>query len=245
MILARLTAAIRAQNWFAVAIEFIIVIAGVVIGFQVTAWNAEREDRERVGQALERLQLETEQNIRSLRQRIEVSAARQADHAAMVAVATSGELPPDGVEAFERAIAQLMYFSRPQIQQSTYQALEQSGDLALIADHDLVAEINRYQARLAWIDNQHGSFRRGLTSFSDVLGEFIVHEPTSDLTVTRARVDMGRLAEDPRRASALVEIARMHAIFAGYVDALEAHTVELCHRLAEDTGRPCHDEAAP
>ena len=46
MILARLSAAIRAQNWFAVAVEFVIVIAGVVIGFQITAWNGERSDRE-------------------------------------------------------------------------------------------------------------------------------------------------------------------------------------------------------
>ena len=46
MILARLSAAIRAQNWFAVVLEFVIVIAGVVIGFQVTAWNADRGERQ-------------------------------------------------------------------------------------------------------------------------------------------------------------------------------------------------------
>ena len=45
MILARITKAIREQNWFAVVLEFIIVIAGVVIGFQITAWNADRHDR--------------------------------------------------------------------------------------------------------------------------------------------------------------------------------------------------------
>ena len=42
MILARLSSAIREQNRCAVVLEFVIVIAGVVIGFQVTAWNAER-----------------------------------------------------------------------------------------------------------------------------------------------------------------------------------------------------------
>jgi len=45
MILTRLSHAIRTQNWFAVVLEFVIVIAGVVIGFQVTTWNAERQDR--------------------------------------------------------------------------------------------------------------------------------------------------------------------------------------------------------
>lgn len=46
MILSRLMKAVREQNWFAVALEFLIVILGVVIGFQVTTWNAERTDRE-------------------------------------------------------------------------------------------------------------------------------------------------------------------------------------------------------
>ena len=35
-ILGRLTQAVREQNWFAVALELVIVVFGVVIGFQVT-----------------------------------------------------------------------------------------------------------------------------------------------------------------------------------------------------------------
>ncbi len=46
MILSRLMKAVREQNWFAVALEFVIVILGVVIGFQVTSWNEERTERE-------------------------------------------------------------------------------------------------------------------------------------------------------------------------------------------------------
>jgi len=37
MILARISKAIREQYWFAVGLEFVIVIAGVVRGFQVRA----------------------------------------------------------------------------------------------------------------------------------------------------------------------------------------------------------------
>lgn len=45
MILQNLTKAIRDQNWFAVGVEFLIVIAGVVIGFQIQGWNENRADR--------------------------------------------------------------------------------------------------------------------------------------------------------------------------------------------------------
>ena len=46
MILSRISKAVREQNWFAVTIEFVIVIAGVVIGFQITEWRGEQSDRE-------------------------------------------------------------------------------------------------------------------------------------------------------------------------------------------------------
>jgi hypothetical protein len=45
MILKRLSRAIREQNWFAVVLEICIVVLGVVIGFQVTAWGQARADR--------------------------------------------------------------------------------------------------------------------------------------------------------------------------------------------------------
>lgn len=49
-ILGRLAQAVREQNWFAVALELVIVVLGVVIGFQVNAWGAAQADA-RLGQA--------------------------------------------------------------------------------------------------------------------------------------------------------------------------------------------------
>ncbi len=42
MILRRLTEHVKAQNWFAVALDFLIVVTGVFIGIQVSNWNAAR-----------------------------------------------------------------------------------------------------------------------------------------------------------------------------------------------------------
>jgi hypothetical protein len=46
MILRRVTEHVKAQNWFAVAIDFLIVVVGVFIGIQVANWNAARAVRE-------------------------------------------------------------------------------------------------------------------------------------------------------------------------------------------------------
>jgi hypothetical protein len=45
MLLRRITEHVKAQNWFAVAIDFLIVVVGVFIGLQVDTWNDDRAAR--------------------------------------------------------------------------------------------------------------------------------------------------------------------------------------------------------
>jgi len=51
MIFRRIKAHIEKENWFAVGIDFCIVVIGVFIGIQVANWNETRADVNR-GQAL-------------------------------------------------------------------------------------------------------------------------------------------------------------------------------------------------
>ena len=44
MILRRLTKHVKDQNWFAVVLDFLIVVAGILIAFQITNWSAARQD---------------------------------------------------------------------------------------------------------------------------------------------------------------------------------------------------------
>ncbi|MEL6568824.1 MAG: DUF6090 family protein [Pseudomonadota bacterium] len=47
MLLRRITKHVKEQNWFAVGIDFVIVVIGVVIGIQVSNWNETRTDTNR------------------------------------------------------------------------------------------------------------------------------------------------------------------------------------------------------
>ena len=47
MILRRLTEHVRARNWTAIVIDFVIVVLGVFIGLQVQEWSQQRADRGR------------------------------------------------------------------------------------------------------------------------------------------------------------------------------------------------------
>lgn len=44
MILRRITEHVKTQNWFAVGLDFAIVVVGVFIGIQVANWNEARSN---------------------------------------------------------------------------------------------------------------------------------------------------------------------------------------------------------
>ena len=58
MLLRRIAQHVKDQNWFAVALDFIIVVAGILIAFQITNWNEARVEKQREKVLLERLQFD-------------------------------------------------------------------------------------------------------------------------------------------------------------------------------------------
>ena len=55
MILRRVIAHVRNQEWTAIGIDFAIVVIGVFVGIQVSNWNAEREEHRKAAIFTERL----------------------------------------------------------------------------------------------------------------------------------------------------------------------------------------------
>ncbi|MEL6859246.1 MAG: hypothetical protein AAFO74_12735 [Pseudomonadota bacterium] len=58
MILRRVTKHVKDQNWFAVGLDFIIVVFGVFIGLQVSNWNDARQERNNEAEYIQRLDAE-------------------------------------------------------------------------------------------------------------------------------------------------------------------------------------------
>lgn len=58
MILRRLTANLRAQNWTAIAVEFVLLVLGVFLGILAANWNLERVEKQATGQLLSQLDTE-------------------------------------------------------------------------------------------------------------------------------------------------------------------------------------------
>lgn len=63
MLLRRVMKHVNAQNWFAVGVDFVIVVVGVYIGIEVANWNDVRNNKIGLVASLERLDKEVSQNI--------------------------------------------------------------------------------------------------------------------------------------------------------------------------------------
>jgi len=91
MILRRVIAHFRKQEWTAIAIDLVIVVLGVVIGIQVSNWNAARVDRERAHGYLERIRDDLEADIVGYRDRLAFWSVVSASGARGLTYAETGD----------------------------------------------------------------------------------------------------------------------------------------------------------
>ena len=78
MLLRSMTKHVKDQNWFAVGLDFFIVVAGVFIGLQVQQWATERDMRQQETAYIERLHEETVQLINQRKENLEKRLASKA-----------------------------------------------------------------------------------------------------------------------------------------------------------------------
>ena len=143
MILARLSRAIREQNWFAVMLEFVIVIAGVVIGFQVTAWNADRGERQSELRYLSSLIADVDLTIERYRSDLDYRGNVRLLGLRALAIVEGNAAPRDDWDIV------LTFFNASQVggglrESPTFNELVSSGDLQIISNARLRQRLSSY-----------------------------------------------------------------------------------------------------
>jgi hypothetical protein len=164
MLLRRITEHIRTQNWFAVGLDFLIVVCGVFIGIQVANWNDAQHDRQRESVYLEALVADVRKDIAGIEMTIAVETSRISalDHLIRQA---SGNSLPDGFNSARGRIDIVEYPPYPEddpfdvgytlfimnsvpSRRAAYDTIINTGGLELLRDPDLVREIQEYYARV-------------------------------------------------------------------------------------------------
>ncbi|MFY0638553.1 hypothetical protein [Maricaulis maris] len=170
MILTSITHALRTQNWFAVIVEFIIVLAGVVIGFQISAWSETRIEHGREALLISRLaadfheiEARTAETVTQLQTRIEAGAAFEA---LLVQ-------PPEEVDPTDFYIAMVNAIGTPVPagRSATYAELLASGEMRLIRSEALRSALVEFDEQVRRQELAYASLARLITDNAGILLE--------------------------------------------------------------------------
>jgi hypothetical protein len=165
MLLRRLAEHVRTQNWLAVCLDFFIVVVGVYLGFQITAWNESRQDVQRGEQYLARIRADL---IADLDDMDHVSSywSKVVDYgSAAIAYAETGQLY-DG-SARQTVLA---FFQAGQVEpyithSTTYLEMRSAGDLGLIENDQLRDALAQYYT--AGIDERASHLTRFVPEYRE------------------------------------------------------------------------------
>lgn len=144
MILRRVIAHVRKQEWTAIWIDLVIVVVGVFIGIQVANWNEGRREAQRAQGYLWRIHDDLSADLASLA-RHELFWRKVIDngHDAIRYAETGQKVDGSAWKtllAFYQASQLFPWISRD----TTYQELRSAGELALIKDDSLRAKLAEY-----------------------------------------------------------------------------------------------------
>ena len=144
MAMTRLLRRLREQDWLAAAIEFVIVVFGILLALQVSNWNQDRVDRERGARFAVRLRAELASDRAEMNEAVAFWRQVGAFGESAMAYSESGTLV-----ANDRWKTVLAYYQASQLypfelEDTTFLEMRDTGSLALIADESLRKRIADY-----------------------------------------------------------------------------------------------------
>ncbi len=148
MILRRITEHVKTQNWFAVALDFVIVVVGILIAFQITEWNEARADRHREQQYLARITEDLDRNITDIEYAIGKAGERAALARHLLDCAENPELVRANPGKFIEAVVVGGYSLTPFIRSDTFDEIKSVGDLGILRDPVLRARITEFYTQI-------------------------------------------------------------------------------------------------
>ncbi|MBI1393571.1 MAG: hypothetical protein GC152_12585 [Alphaproteobacteria bacterium] len=149
MILRRIAEHVKAQNWTAVALDFVIVVTGVFIGIQVSNWNAARADDRRLEEQIAAFAVELDGNIEKIETYRAFAVGQiEAINELRAAFAAAPDADPAKIDAL---IFNTLRVLDLQPQLAAFEDLSASGGLRRLSGTPLRRTIARWESDLLYV----------------------------------------------------------------------------------------------
>lgn len=248
MLLRSLTKHVKDQNWFAVFLDFFIVVTGILIAFQITNWNEVRGDRAAEAEFLERLHpdiIRVEQSSARVRtRRISRFDDLRSGTEVIFGVTSRDHL----TDAECRAIASSHFYSINVLSLPSVVELANTGRMSIIRDAALRTALTDYEQRVeALLSNiEKESLANNLLMLN---AELVKVKPVFDSDLGEMQIqpdcDLKAMREDRTFLNAVAE--NLDAYDAYLRDGLlpwDAQLAEI-HRLVDNALGLTHESEMP
>ena len=147
MILRSITKHVKNENWFAVFIDFLIVVLGILIAFQITEWNEDQQANKRQKSVL--LQLEEEfTEIKSAIEKQNFYRNGYVENLRQLIMILEGHVPAEDDIAIKNGLVSARATGRRPAESAAYIQLMSSGELTSLSNEDLQKALVNYDALL-------------------------------------------------------------------------------------------------
>jgi hypothetical protein len=242
MILLRLSKAVRKQDWFAVLIEFVVVVLGIFAGLQANEWAQERQDRKQERAALERLFLEAVSAHELLNGSVQRTLRLNQLRRNAVRFADSGDPVPEDELPIKIGINTLAMFPAVMPVSVAYDELRSSGQMQLIRSAALRGQIAEFHINLAFHDQLQQGFRDGANRFQEVYRQHVTWDYNPEATtsdILLSTYNWESLRSDETFIFEIIGLLRNQLVAEEGLIELRDQAKSLCESLGEIVGRPC------
>lgn len=242
MIVKRMVESLRRQDWTMVAIEFMLVVVGVLLGFQINDWGAERSQAAVRHEASERLLEEAERDVAYIRQatdyeRHNVETLRSLLLGEAVALRPAG----DGSPLSERLVSvrSMVALAPPS---SVYDDIVSSGELSRIGNEEVRAAVGRFRSTLSFEERMRLQLQTILPAYERLDAFNYRLDPNGRLAVD---VDFAAIDRDKDARKIIAIAAENHRILLMLRTRALRDSEGMCLALGSVVGRPCNLRLPP
>ncbi|MEZ5957869.1 MAG: hypothetical protein R3C27_11740 [Hyphomonadaceae bacterium] len=214
MILRRIIAHLRKQEWTAIAIDFVIVVIGVFVGIQVSNWNAGRIERLQERGLLVRLHEDFTQSIEGQTRDIAFLDQQLSDQAAILRALDACSVAQDDLVQVQRGIGALGYINPPRLYRRTIDEIGASGETDIIRNDEIKSRLADIVALVEWRTNGYEQTTRTTEHYRFIVEERIRYDFEREFddpflgAVLGVNFDIQALCRDPAIASAVSAISQ-------------------------------------
>lgn len=242
MILRRFVNAIRKQDWFTVLVEFLIVVAGILVGLQVNDWASERSDRAAERAAIERLYHEAQKAVETISAHSKRTARiNQVRRNAIEFIDSDAPLPED-VLPIKIGVNTLDQFPPVSVVSVVYEELKTSGLMQLIQSAEIRDSVSEFHVSVSEANRLLDGFAASDHGFWPAYRRHVTWRYNPDATGTDillSTYDWDAMRKDRDFITISIGELRNQVVSEALLSDLEKSARSMCAVLAKALERTC------